>query len=341
MTATPALTIEQVLAALPASAATRFNDALVKLAQYEADDVILKSELVELRTYGFNRAFDVVWTTFVREPFFHDGRFQKLTEAESKLEMALGSYPECHTAAGYLKRVVAATKAEGTMRDTMIDVLNVLVPIAARMEALKSKIGKRAPKATKTSIERDERDAKAMTCQCCGRGILAETGVIAHHGYERPAGMGYQTASCPGAKELPFEVSRDALGRYIKALEDYVIRQDAFRSRVAAETTDIAWTYSDRSNCTARWQRGVDRMVQVNRATFRQVVADTKAAREQGREGATPFEPDFDRLKAATIDRIGSDITHTEAVIREQQARYDAWTQTHERQGDAWVAVAA
>lgn len=59
-----------------------------------------------------------------------------------------------------------------------------------------------AKKATKT--------AKAMTCQICGRAIFAELGTIAHHGYERP-GHGWQTASCYGAKRLPYEVSREAI----------------------------------------------------------------------------------------------------------------------------------
>lgn len=44
------------------------------------------------------------------------------------------------------------------------------------------------------------------TCQICGRPILANTGLIAHHGYQRP-GDGYQTKSCMGAKYLPYEVS--------------------------------------------------------------------------------------------------------------------------------------
>lgn len=57
-------------------------------------------------------------------------------------------------------------------------------------------------------------DARRRTCQICGRPIYAEVGVIAHHGYERP-GLGWQTASCPGARELPFEVSRDVLVAHI------------------------------------------------------------------------------------------------------------------------------
>ena len=45
-------------------------------------------------------------------------------------------------------------------------------------------------------------------CQICARDIKANTGLIAHHGYQRP-GTGWQTSSCDGAKQLPYEVSRD------------------------------------------------------------------------------------------------------------------------------------
>ena len=58
------------------------------------------------------------------------------------------------------------------------------------------------------------------TCQICGRAILAKTGLIAHHGYQRPDGRGYQTASCPGARELPYEVSRD----FIPTVRDGLLR---------------------------------------------------------------------------------------------------------------------
>jgi len=46
-------------------------------------------------------------------------------------------------------------------------------------------------------------------CQICGRDIKSALGLIAHHGYRRPGGS--QTASCPGARRLPYEISRDAL----------------------------------------------------------------------------------------------------------------------------------
>jgi hypothetical protein len=223
-------------------------------------------------------------------------------------------------------------KAEGTMRDTMIDVLNVLAPIAERAVAFKDKVGKPAPPVTKTSIERAEREAKAMTCQCCGRDILAETGVIAHHGYERP-GDGYQTASCPGAKELPFEVSRDGLGRHIVAMKASVERNRVYLAKVQAEEVDLTFNYTDRRERKA-WERGKEISVQVTRETMADALAQAKSI---GWNGTTTF----DTLKASKVSKVESEIQADIRYIAEQQARYDGWKQTHERQGDEWVELAA
>jgi hypothetical protein len=60
------------------------------------------------------------------------------------------------------------------------------------------------------------------TCQICGRPVLANTGLIAHHGYTRP-GDGWQTASCMGARHLPYEVSCDVLPVAIESIQNYIL----------------------------------------------------------------------------------------------------------------------
>jgi hypothetical protein len=63
------------------------------------------------------------------------------------------------------------------------------------------------------------------TCQICGREIKAKSGLIAHHGYRRPwHGSGCQTASCFGARRVPYEVGHDALDQLIPMVEDEVKR---------------------------------------------------------------------------------------------------------------------
>lgn len=66
----------------------------------------------------------------------------------------------------------------------------------------------------------------ATTCQICARVIKAKTGNIAHHGYLRP-GMGWQTASCDGAKQLPYEVSRDYIPVVIERYKMFAANQES------------------------------------------------------------------------------------------------------------------
>lgn len=68
------------------------------------------------------------------------------------------------------------------------------------------------------------------TCQICARVIKANTGVIAHHGYQRP-GDGWQTASCAGARYLPYEVSCDRLPPTIEVVKNFI----TLRSQVLKE----------------------------------------------------------------------------------------------------------
>lgn len=64
-------------------------------------------------------------------------------------------------------------------------------------------------------------------CQICERDIKARTGVIAHHGYQRP-GDGWQTASCFGARKLPYEESCDAIQPYIDTVKNYKSAREQF-----------------------------------------------------------------------------------------------------------------
>lgn len=73
---------------------------------------------------------------------------------------------------------------------------------------------KRVAAAAKKAEKEESEKGLRMTCQICGRGILSNTGAVAHHGYERP-GMGYQTESCDGARCLPIEADTSALEAHI------------------------------------------------------------------------------------------------------------------------------
>lgn len=79
------------------------------------------------------------------------------------------------------------------------------------------------------------------TCQVCGREIKATTGVIAHHGYKRPQGWGWQTASCMGARHLPYEESCEVLKQAVVEVERYVAANEKVLAEFIAEPPTTMW----------------------------------------------------------------------------------------------------
>ena len=79
-----------------------------------------------------------------------------------------------------------------------------------------------------------EHDAEGkFTCQICARPIKAKTGSIAHHGYRRPdRGSGWQTASCMGARHLPYEQSRDRLPAAIASVKSYLGDREKYEKKL-------------------------------------------------------------------------------------------------------------
>lgn len=156
------------------------------------------------------------------------------------------------------------------------------------------------------------REAATMTCQCCGRGILANTGTIAHHGYQRPGG-GWQTASCSGSKYQPFEVSRDRLGDLIVSLKQWKQRQIETRRQIAAEEIAIVRQIKDRTQPRYLGEYPVKNL-SVTRGNFNAI--------------KTQFGirfVDFDDLLKQELNNIDHSILEVTREIDFQQNRYDNW----------------
>lgn len=314
----------------------QFAVSLQNIEAYETEGVLLKVEFSDL-SQSLSSRFDEAWSAVILEPHVYrrGDEFRLIPDRERKVIDAAYSRPTPYLAAGQLRKVEALkTGLFVELRADMIAFLKEAVMIADRVQALKDKIGKRAPKATKTSMARDERAAKAKTCQCCGADILAETGVIAHHGYQRPAGMGYQTASCEGARELAFEVSRDALGAQIVRMKDYVVRVKGIRADVMAEEVSIPWTYGDRSAQRQRWEPVPSITVRVTRENFAEAV-ETAAPKRMIKPLDTVVT--FDSLKARYIAELDGDINATEGYIRRQEKRFATWVKKLDWNGTEYV----
>lgn len=188
------------------------------------------------------------------------------------------------------------------------------VALAAELIALRDAIKGAAlvPRApTKTSIAKEKRGAVAKTCQICGRPILAETGVIAHHGYKRP-GHGWQTASCYGARELPFEKSRDCLGRYIALLH----RQSEQLTKMIEDTASERRPFQVLKTTYAKHHKKHTEMRDCTRETFEEL----KASGFDGLQLKT-----FEEALEWAVNRIRHDLQDNANYTKFQTARFDGW----------------
>lgn len=217
-----------------------------------------------------------------------------------------------------------------------------LLPLRSLLEQAKPLVKKRGeeghPPEPKTP-KQVAREAAQMTCQCCGGLFLANTGLMAHHGYRRP-GDGWQTASCSGAKELPFEVSRDKLGAMIDRLKDWLSDAVYVRGEVEAERIKVALTYTDKTSPGMRYGDRPKKTVHLDRESFDAVRQKVEA--EQGDETFSRYGWDgFDKVKAADIRVRDYQIHATREEIAALQARYDGWKQTHQWSvaSEKWEAI--
>lgn len=175
--------------------------------------------------------------------------------------------------------------------------------------------------------------AKARTCQICGRQIFAEVGMIAHHGYQRPGG-GTQTASCPGARELPFETSRDRLRTHITNAHVQLGAEKKMRASVAAETAPIMTSYEvlERDENGRRvFHRGrpqyTTNYFSVTRATIAQMMTKHPAyfGHEAGHFYGVPAGKEFSHILKRDLAERDRSIKNTEDYLTFQHGRYDAW----------------
>lgn len=197
--------------------------------------------------------------------------------------------------------------------------------------ALRRKIS--AEETAANAQARTSRFAAGMHCQCCGKKFLANTGVMAHHGYQRP-GAGWQTASCSGARFVPFEVSRAQLGALIEWLKAWKAQAMELRAAIAAEAMKIELSFSDYGAKIGFGGRRPSKTVIISRENFEEIKSENELSFR------TCSWHSFDTIKERDLRRRDREIEGVIAEIAAQQARYDAWIQTHEWKNKAWAPLA-
>jgi len=165
------------------------------------------------------------------------------------------------------------------------------------------------------------------TCQCCTRAILANTGLVAHHGYQRPE-LGWQTGSCMGARFLPFEASRERLGDLIDMIKRELVSYRNTAADIAADAIPLRFEYTTRGH-----GERINRYVMTTRREF-------DAVRDAYRHEMMQYGIyDFDALKKRSMAAIGHRIMHADRELAMQCKRFDGWKQTERWTGDAWAVL--
>jgi len=141
---------------------------------------------------------------------------------------------------------------------------------------------KRAASALKREAKAAAEDGLRMTCQVCGRKIQANTGAIAHHGYERPS-IGWQTSSCDGARHLPLEASTTVLDIHISQQARALGGMEVALKNLIDETSPIFVTLTEGYGKSRK-----DYRLPLTRENFDAVRAEN--ARGFLRRGFTSFE---------------------------------------------------
>lgn len=258
----------------------------------------------EILIYSINRAYEQGVQRAIMDKLLSNGADRT---AQSWRDLYYG-VPDLHVWKSKHDAQYAAFPEEVALANRLVALRN-----AVKAAALVAK----AP--SKKAVKEAARIAVAKTCQICGRPILAETGLIAHHGYRRP-GDGFQTASCYGARELPFEVSRDCLGRYLSTIRKQLANMQEARAKAEGELIPIRLSYATYEGGTYR-RPSRDVHFEMTRATFE----NAKAEHPKFFEIADRSRRPFDAFLAADLAERAQAIRYLVAYITFQQARYDAW----------------
>lgn len=168
--------------------------------------------------------------------------------------------------------------------------------LVTRAMKVLAQLGREASRKRSTAEKLAERAAgrkgREGTCQICGHMQIIKKGLLVLHGYERP-GRGYITGRCYGCSELPFEVSCDALKRWIGILGQMVAQREESLAGLGARTEVLrAPTYRSGKSMLIR-----------------------KA------EDAVAFANEIERIKR----ELESEIRGIESDIRMQNARLADW----------------
>ena len=184
-----------------------FLQSLAQIEEGVSSGAIRNAVLKEVK-HTLSRAVYDAWRVLVSEPFFYSGRHESQPEGVQALNdailiMSLHDIIAAHKKVSQVFKAHSDNAAVASMHAFCEEVL----PLARAVASLKDKVVKGRAPASPNPIGPDR---QMGTCPVCFRRIAVRRGTMVHHGYTRP-GLGWQTASCPGIRFRPLEVSNEGV----------------------------------------------------------------------------------------------------------------------------------
>lgn len=192
----------------------------------------------------------------------------------------------------------------------------------------------RAERAAANQAAKDLRNSHTMTCQICGGAYLARTGLMAHHGFHRP-GYGWQTASCAGARCLPFEVTKADLNLEIASARRDLAERLRTIKIVKNEMSPITITYSYHAPDAPRWSKPETKYLHgLTRRNFeaKKLEAPDAFKNKQGDFDKTTYrhaDYTFDTALQRDLAEKRQQASLLKNYIAQQEQRAAVWKQTH------------
>lgn len=209
---------DQLTAIFPEPSDGTYRKISMLNAALAPEGSIRNVEYTELRQWA-SRAIEEAWSKQVGAPFFHAGKYESVPEPIGSVYDCVSLYQLNLVPAAH-KRISAIPTAWAShpAAQAMLRVATEAKQLSDHFQSIKDQsriVMGRAP-STKPA-EPPNPDKIVKTCACCFRPIaVTPHWNMVHHGYRRP-GSGFQTASCPGVRFRPLEVSSEGLQHLIEA----------------------------------------------------------------------------------------------------------------------------
>ncbi len=173
----------------------------------------IRNVVLQESKFTLSRVVDEAWRKHVVDPFFC--RNSAPPDEIQNLYWSINLM--CLHDVIATSKKVSKCQLAGPEIEAMRTFCAEVLPLALAVASLKDKVAKgRAPSTAPAKPQNPNKMIK--TCPVCFRPIAVQGVTMAHHGYQRP-GQGWQTASCPGIRFKPLEVSSEGLQWLVETMK--------------------------------------------------------------------------------------------------------------------------